>query len=127
MKSVSGIVIFAAVVCLVSLPGTVAAEDAVGVSGVWDLIWQGQQGPRTLEMTVEQDGEQLSGKVVGPRGQSTAFSGTLEGDKIVFVISFRTQRGSLEITYRGTVDGDSMSGTAEIRGETKEWSAARRS
>lgn len=127
MKNVSKIAVFAVVGCLVALPGVVSAEEAVDVSGVWDLTWQGRQGTRTMEVTFEQEGEELSGKIVGPQGRATSVSGSITGDKIEFAVSFQTQRGPMEITYRGTVEGDSMKGTAEMRGNTRDWSAARKS
>ena len=126
MENMSRLAVFAMVGCLVALPGMVSAQDAVDVSGAWDVTWQGRQGPRTLEVTFEQDGEQLSGEAVGPQGQSKPISGSLKGDRIEFAVSFQTQRGEMEITYRGTVDGDTMKGTAEARGNTREWSAQRK-
>jgi hypothetical protein len=104
----------------------VAAEEAVDVSGAWSLTIQGRQGPRTMDLNLEQDGEELSGTLTGPQGRETPFTGSIKGAKIKFTVKFQTQRGELEIIYKGTVEGDEMSGKAQLPQAAIDWSAKKK-
>jgi len=123
MKRTACIALIATALCL-AVPAM--ADDVVDVSGSWSLTWQGRQGPRTVDVTFTQDGGALTGTMVGPRGNEMPLTGTIDGAAIEFTIEFHTERGDFEIAYKGTVDGDSMKGTADIRGNQMEWSAARK-
>ena len=41
------------------------AKEAVTVTGKWTVSIQGQRGPRTQKMTLQQDGNKISGSVQG--------------------------------------------------------------
>jgi hypothetical protein len=112
---------------LVAMAGVAAAEDPVDVSGDWTLTWQGRQGERTMNATFEQDGETLSGAVMGPQGNEMPITGSVEGDKIKFTVKLTTQRGEMELKYKGTVEGDSMKGKMELpNGTAIDWSGAKK-
>ncbi len=124
MKKTACFALMATALCLAL---TVAAEDAVDVGGDWSLTFQGRQGPRTVDLNLVQDGGALTGTFVGPQGKEMPVTGTIEGAKIEFTVQIKTQRGEFEIVYRGDVEGDSMKGKAEMRGNQMGWSAEKKS
>jgi hypothetical protein len=111
--------------------GTLAsvAQDSTNeiakVSGKWTVSTQGRRGSRTQHMTIQQDGNKISGSIEGYRGDDQ-FQGSVEGNDIHFTVSMNTSRGSMTFEYRVSVQGDSMKGT--IQGAMSgTWSAKRES
>jgi hypothetical protein len=114
-----------AVVCALAL--TLAATSyaqGTKVAGKWELTSEGRQGPMTRNMTIEQEGEKIKGVISGQRGDQE-FTGTLKGKDISFTVKFQTPNGERTVEYKGTVDGDSMKGTVETPGGSREWTAKR--
>lgn len=98
------------------------ADDKVDVTGTWDMEVEigGQTG--TPVFTFKQDGEKLTGKYKGQFGEADV-TGKLKGKDIEF--SFETQGAKIE--YKGTVDKDTMKGTADYAGQaTGEWKAKKK-
>ena len=77
------------------------------VNGSWsmDVDLGGQGGTAAFELE-EGEGGTLTGTYTGALGNS-AVSGTVKGMAVEF--SFDSQAG--KVTYKGTVSGDSMTGT----------------
>ena len=96
--------------------GIIAAALAVSVTaqtnvaGQWTVTSstdQGETPPST--MTLQQDGETLTGSLDTDQGV-VEFTGTMSGDQIEFVLEFDAGGMVMEITLKGTVDGDKMMG-----------------
>lgn len=117
-------VIALAAVALMLLP--VLATAAVNVSGVWKLTSQSPRGERTTDYTFTQEGEKLTVKFTSFRGDEMTATGSVKGAAIEWVQKMSTPRGDFEIVYKGTVEGDTMKGTAQMgdRG-SMDWTAAR--
>jgi hypothetical protein len=103
---------------------SVSAQDAAKVGGNWELSMHGGQGTMTFTLTLQQDGTTFKGTSKGQRGESPV-EGTVDGTKIHFVIHRTTPNGERLLEYNGTVDGDSMKGTAKFGENEREWSAIR--
>ncbi|MGD2294389.1 MAG: hypothetical protein PVF22_00960 [Candidatus Aminicenantes bacterium] len=86
---------------------------AVDVSGEWEITSEGRQGPMTRTMTIEQDGEKITVKMEGRMGEMTG-EGTIKDNEIEWTFTMETQRGEFTMTYKGTVEGDTMSGTVSM-------------
>ena len=74
----------------------------------------------------KQDGEKLTGQYKGAFGEAP-LTGTVQGNKVDFVIKIEAQGQQMTITYTGTVEKDGgMKGTAEL-GEvgSATWTAKR--
>jgi hypothetical protein len=118
--------LIATAIALVVQPA-VAAKQPAAVAGTWEISWPGRQGPRTVVLRFEQDGEKLSGSI-GGRGRGAAGSqikGSVKGNKISFKIEMRTQRGDVTLTFRGKVEGDAMSGEVAVGQMTARWTGRR--
>lgn len=102
------------------------AED---VSGTWEMTSQGRQGERTSEISIEQDGENIKVTMPGFRGGDPMVAeGTIKGNAIKWSITRESPQGDeFTIVYTGTVEGDSMSGTADFAGRrTTDWTAKKK-
>ena len=101
---------------------------AVDVSGTWEITVQTPRGDeRTSEMTIAQDGEKITVTMEGFQGDELTAEGTIKDDKIEWTVNISSQRGDFSITYTGTVEGDTMTGEAQMADfGTMEWSAKKK-
>jgi hypothetical protein len=93
---------------------TGSALAATDVSGTWTGEFSGPDGGSGFQITFtfRQDGDKLTGTVLGPQGDPIAISdGTVNGDKISFKVSFN----GMTITHEGTVNaaGDEIKLTSK--------------
>lgn len=98
------------------------------VAGEWEMTSEGRQGPRTTTIKIEQDGEKITVTMPGMRGGGEIKAeGTIKGNEIEWSITRSTQRGEFTITYKGKVEGDTMSGTVQM-GDfgSREWTAKKK-
>jgi hypothetical protein len=120
-KMYSMIALFA----LLLIPVLLSAQD-VNVTGDWEITTQSPRGERTSDIHFEQDGESLTVTMQLMNEEVTA-EGTVKGNKIEWSVTRSTQRGEFTISYTGTIDGDSMSGEAQM-GDfgAMEWTAKKK-
>jgi hypothetical protein len=120
-KMISVIALFS--LLLVPVLGT--AQD-VNVTGDWEITTQSPRGERTSDIHFEQEGEKLTVTMQLMREEVTA-EGTVKGNKIEWSVTRETPRGEFTISYSGTVEGDTMSGEAQM-GDfgTMEWTAKKK-
>ena len=106
---------------------SLAAAQEVRVAGTWDITLETGRGTANPSMTLAQDGEKITGTYRGRLGESK-LEGTLKGNAIQFSVTLKFQDQPVTISYRGTVDGDSMKGTVQFgdRGSGS-WTAKRKS
>lgn len=106
----------------VSAAAALAADEKIDVAGTWNVEIDigGQQGMPVF--TFKQEGGKLSGTYKGQFGEAPV-TGKIEGKNIEF--SFETQ--GAKIVYTGTVDKDTMKGTADYGGQASgEWRAKKK-
>ena len=122
------------------------AGQSADVAGEWTLSFTiSMRQTRTVEgtLTLEVDGNSLSGTFQRAGADtSAAVTGTLEGSTINFAMTGMGgrpgggggggrppgggRRGGMQITFEGTVDGDSMSGQYQVGDRASgDWSAER--
>ena len=119
---------FYSVIALFSLlliPLMLTAQD-VNVTGDWEMTTQSPRGERTSDVHFEQEGEKLT-VTMQMMGEEVTAEGTVKGNKIEWSITRSTQRGDFTISYSGTVEGDTMSGEAQM-GDfgAMEWTAKKK-
>ena len=119
-----GLPLLIAAIVMVCAPGIPAAAD---VSGTWDLTVETPQGTASPSVSLVQSGEKLSGTYRGRLGEYP-LEGTMRGNEIRFSVTVRFQDQSLVVTYSGTAQESTMSGTVQFgdRGSGT-WSGKRRS
>ncbi|NIM17174.1 MAG: hypothetical protein GTO45_27660 [Candidatus Aminicenantes bacterium] len=99
----------------------------VNVSGKWQMTIESPRGERTRDVEFVQDGENLKVIMTGRQGTTIEGKGTVKDNKIEWTITRETPRGTFTMTYKGTVDGDTMKGEVEMGGRgSRKWSATRK-
>jgi hypothetical protein len=96
-------------------PSPAAAGQAKGldVTGSWAFVVEFGGGSGTPTMTFKQDEEKLTGQYVGQLGEAP-LTGTLKGTAIDFTINVTFDGNALSLRYTGTVENNSMKGTAKL-------------
>jgi hypothetical protein len=103
----------------------VALVAQTDVSGNWDVEFDTEQGASSATMTLQQDGEKLTGEMATDQG-TLEFEGTITGDKVAWVVEVDAGGQLIEITLEGVVDGDQMMGTLDFAGYGGgDWTAKR--
>ena len=89
--------------------------QATNVTGEWTFNVTTDQGGGTPTITFKQDGEKLTGKYVGQLGNAD-LTGTVKGNDIQFMFTIDAQGQQAPVTYKGTVEKNTMKGTLDIGG-----------
>jgi len=115
---------------ILSLAAVLAVAQAAkpaNVAGDWTLTLTTPRGNRVSPVNFVQDGENLKVTMTSPRGDQSTGEGTIKGTDIEWKVTRSTPRGEMTITYKGKVEGDTMSGEAQM-GDfgTATWKAVRK-
>ena len=120
------VVLFATVAVLVaacsSAPPRPKAPD---LTGEWVLTTESQMGSQDADMSIRQNGQALTGKLSSQLG-TVDYTGTLNGNAVAFGFSMSLGGNDLRLDYSGTVEGDTMKGTASFGGMGEGTFTARR-
>lgn len=85
----------------------------MSADGCWNLVLKTPVGERKATMTLTSDGGTLTGRQVAEGRSVDIFDGKVSGDDLSWKISV-TEPMPLTLTFKARVDGDTMSGTADI-------------
>jgi imidazolonepropionase-like amidohydrolase len=90
-----------------------APASASPIDGTWSLTVRAAQGSVSMQVTLTAEDGRLTGTYSGDRGSGDIRGGTFDGKTFELTISANAQSEaeSGDWVFRGTVDGDSMSGT----------------
>jgi hypothetical protein len=111
-----------AVIALVLFAGPAFAQ-APDITGKWDLSIGTAQGAMPATLTVKKEGDKLTGVISSMQGEIPT-TVTQKAKDVSIEMSIQTPNGALNIVMSGTVDGDTMKGTADFGGRgSGEWSA----
>ena len=105
----------AAFILAAVLASTHLAAQAANVTGDWIFDVTTDQGGGTPTITFKQDGEKLTGKYNGQLGAAD-LTGTVKGNDIQFSFTVDVQGQQAPVTYKGTVEKNTMKGTLDIAG-----------
>jgi hypothetical protein len=106
-----------------------ALAQETNVAGEWDFTMQSPRGERTMVVKFTQEGEKITVTMPGFRGgNEITGEGTVKGKDIQWSITRTTPDGNeFTVTYKGTVEGTTMSGTTEMgQMGTMEWKATKK-
>lgn len=102
----------ALVVACAAVPVAVPAQE---IGGPWDVTFESPQGAMTIEANFTQEGESVTGSVMSPVGP-LELQGTLVENALTFNYILPLQGQTLEITMKGKVSGDAMTGVVILQG-----------
>jgi hypothetical protein len=106
-----------------------ALAQETNVAGEWDFTMQTPGGERTMVVKFAQEGEKITVTMPGFRGgNEVTGEGTIKGKDIQWSITrTRPDGNEFTVTYKGTVEGTTMNGTAEMgQMGTMEWKATKK-
>ena len=93
---------------------TVPPAKPAAIGGVWELTTQGTpQGDMTADVTFVQEGDKIKVTMAGPQGMEMAGEGTVKGQDLEWALVISTPQGYFTLTYKGKVDGETMSGEVQ--------------
>ena len=107
--------IFLAACAVALLASGQLRAQGTNVTGEWLFNVTTDQGGGTPTITFKQDGEKLTGKYVGQLGAAD-LTGTLKENAIQFTFTVDVQGQQAPVTYKGTVEKNTMKGTLDIAG-----------
>lgn len=88
-----------------------ADEATANLAGTWQLSLDFQGQPVPVTLTLEQDGNSISGNLVTMLGEGEIKAGSVKGSKFSATAVTDMQGQSLELSINGTADADAISGT----------------
>jgi hypothetical protein len=111
-----------AVLVLAPLP----AFTQSNVTGDWIVTIETPQGAQTIDATMKQAGEELTGTIVSPMG-SVDFKGKMINDALDIAYTLDIQGNAIEMKMTGKVAGDTINGNLSLGplGEVP-WTAKRK-
>jgi len=97
--------------------GTLSAQDVpakpAAIGGVWEMTTQTPQGDMTTDATFVQDGEKIKFSATGFQGMEMTGEGTVKGQDVEWTVVISTPQGDFSLTYKGKVDGETMTGEVQ--------------
>jgi hypothetical protein len=109
---------FRYVLVLILAVGALSAQTApvkpADIGGIWELTTSGTpQGDMTADVTFVQDKETLKVSMAGMGGMEMKGEGKVTGQDVEWVLTISTPQGDFALTYKGKVDGETMSGEVQ--------------
>ena len=84
----------------------------MAADGTWNLTMQTPMGERRSTLTLSTAGGTLTGKQEAEGNTTDIADGTVNGNELSWKVSI-TNPMPLTLTFTGTVDGDTLSGSAD--------------
>jgi hypothetical protein len=81
------------------------------VVGSWNLTIETPVGTQQSTMVVSGTAEALEGKIVSEQGEAMLRDVVFDAGKLAFGLTIDAQGQQLDLTFEGTVDGDSLTGS----------------
>lgn len=103
-----------------------APAAASVIDGTWSLSVRAPQGNVAIQVTLRSEDGRVSGTFSGDRGSGEIRGGSLDGTSFEFTITANAPDAEAsDWVFRGTLDGDSMSGTVNTTLGNFEFSGSR--
>jgi hypothetical protein len=131
MKTKFNAWLIAAVVSLlvVGLTTPVSAAEKASATGTWKWSFTPPNGGQAREtiLKLKQDGEKLTGAVIGRNDTETAIEeGKVKDGEVTFKITRERNGTKTVMTYKGKLSEDTIKGTIGREGQDpREWEAKR--
>ena len=113
MRKLKALMLVGMAVLLAACASAPPQPKGPDLSGNWVLTTESPMGAQDTDMIVKQDGGQLTGTISSQMG-TVDYKGTITGSDVAFGFMFEAQGMSLQIDYKGVVEGDTMKGIAKF-------------
>ncbi len=84
------------------------------LSGNWTMTLNSPQGPLDITMTVTQNGTSFSGNMTSMMGTTNIDEGQVAGRNATWSMTMQVGGQAITLNYRGQVEGNRMTGTADL-------------
>jgi len=84
----------------------------VGIDGSWEITIQTPMGPQASRLEFKSDGGALTGTQSGSGDQTDIYDASVDGDNATWKVDIK-QPMAMTVTFTATVDGETISGTAQ--------------
>ena len=84
----------------------------MAVDGTWNITVNSPMGAQASTLTLASSGDTLTGKMEGPQGTVDLENGKVSGNDVSWDIT--AAQLAMTINFKGTVDGDSIKGSASL-------------
>jgi hypothetical protein len=91
-----------------------AGGPAAQVGGSWTMTLTSPQGPMDITMTLTQSGTSFTGSMTSQVGNQEISDGQITGRNVTWTATLQFGGQSITLSYRGEVEGNRMSGSAEL-------------
>lgn len=92
---------------------TIPPVKSADIGGVWEMTTQTPQGDMTADATFVQDKETIKFTMTGFQGMEMKGEGKVTGQDVEWSVTISTPQGDFALTYKGKVDGETMSGEVQ--------------
>ncbi len=96
-----------------------AAERPAGrpaLSGTWTMMINLGQGERPATLTLQQEGDRITGSIAGSFGAGEISNAATTGDEVRFTVPLQVEGQTREATFTGTHSANEIRGTVSIVG-----------
>ena len=96
-----------------------AAERPAGrpaLSGTWTMMINLGQGERPATLTLQQEGDRITGSIAGSFGAGEISNAATTGDEVRFTVTLQVEGQTREATFTGTHSANEIRGTVSIVG-----------
>ncbi len=106
-------------------PPKEAKPSALDIAGKWKATVSGPMGELDMTLELEQEGNAITGNISSEMGRWEIREGLLSGNELTFIIPATIMGETVEITFSGTAQKDSLEGTVSFVGGSAELRATR--
>jgi hypothetical protein len=103
----------AACLAALLLCSAVPVSAQANVAGEWAVSFATPMGMMEFTMAVSQNGTKLTGHLTSDVGEFP-LKGTVDGDQVTIDWTLNDNSKMVDITFKGKVEGDKMSGSARL-------------
>ena len=89
-------------------------EIEVGVDGIYTIEINSPVGTRTGNLLLKTDGNSLKGTLSEEQGEHTVEEGKVTENDFSFNVRAGTPMGDIILSFKGSVNGDNVSGDVQI-------------
>ena len=86
------------------------------LAGAWTVIVNLGQGDRTIMLTLQQEGERVTGSISGPLGAAEISNGSATAGEVRFTVPVNIEGQTQEATFTGTLANNQIRGNVAIVG-----------
>lgn len=87
--------------------------ERIHPDGRWNMTANTPMGPRDGSLELSSDGDELQGTLVGPMGKEDLANGRIDGNTLTWIVHAK-QPIPMEIPFTATIDGDELTGEAQL-------------